>query len=84
LSKYFRKRSNAMLSSSKREMIEHYNRGLQLYKNMQFEDALASFKRALELEPSDGPTQLYISRCEELAKNPPPPDWDGVFIMTTK
>jgi hypothetical protein len=73
-----------MLSSSKREMIEHYNRGLQLYKKMMFKQALESFKRALELEPSDGPTKLYISRCVELAKNPPPPDWDGVFTMTTK
>ncbi len=73
-----------MLSNSKREMIDHYNRGLALYKKMQFKEALGCFKKALELEPTDGPTKLYIKRCIELGKNPPPPDWDGVFIMTTK
>ena len=73
-----------MLSSSKREMIDHYNRGLALYKKMQFKEALTCFNKALELEPTDGPTKLYISRCIELGQNPPPPDWDGVFTMTTK
>ena len=73
-----------MLSDSKREMIDHYNEGLALYKKMRFEEALNCFNRALEFEPSDGPTKLYISRCIELSKNPPPPDWDGVFTMTTK
>jgi len=73
-----------MLSSSKRKMIDYYNRGLTLYKKMQFKEALANFNKALEFEPTDGPTKLYISRCEELDKNPPPPDWDGVFTMTTK
>ena len=73
-----------MLSSSKREMLDHYNQGLALYKKMQFKEALSHFKKATELEPADGPTKLYISRCIELGKNPPPPDWDGVFSMTTK
>ena len=73
-----------MLSSSKREMLDHYNQGLTLYKKMQFKEALGHFKKALEFEPADGPTKLYITRCIELGKNPPPPDWNGVFTMTTK
>ena len=73
-----------MLSSSKRKMIDYYNRGLALYKKMQFKEALAYFNKALEFEPTDGPTKLYITRCIELGKNPPPPDWDGVFTMTSK
>ena len=51
---------------------------------MNFKEALKYFRKALEYEPSDGPTRLYIARCLELSKNPPPPDWDGVFTMTTK
>jgi tetratricopeptide (TPR) repeat protein len=73
-----------MISDSKRNMLSYYNKGLGLYKEMKFIEALKSFKKALEYEPEDGPTKLYISRCEELIKNPPPPDWDGVFTMTTK
>ena len=73
-----------MISETKRDMLELYNRGLELYKRMNFKEALKIFQKALEFEPSDGPTKLYISRCTELCKNPPRPDWDGVFTMTTK
>jgi hypothetical protein len=73
-----------MLSKNKKKMLEHYNEGLNLYKGMKFKEALQSFNKALEFEPQDGPTKLYIARCIELSKNPPPPEWDGVFTMTTK
>jgi hypothetical protein len=73
-----------MLSKNKKKMLEYYNEGLKLYKGMKFKEALQSFKKALELESQDGPTKLYIARCIELSKNPPPPEWDGVFTMTTK
>jgi hypothetical protein len=73
-----------MLSENKKQMLECYNNGLKLYKEMKFKDALKEFKKALKHDPEDGPTRLYIARCVELSKNPPPPDWDGVFTMTTK
>ena len=73
-----------MLMENKKKMLELYNQGLDLYKQMKFKEALVSFQKALEHEPEDGPTKLYISRCIELSRNPPPPDWDGVFTMTTK
>ncbi len=73
-----------MLTESKRKMLENYNEGLKLYKAMRFKEALSVFKKALECEPEDGPTRLYIARCVELSKNPPSSDWDGVFTMTTK
>ena len=28
--------------------------------------------------------QLYIDRIREYRKNPPPEDWDGVFVATSK
>ena len=73
-----------MVSEQKRQMLKHYNEGLNLYKAMKFKEALSIFQKALEYEPEDGPTKLYITRCKELIKNPPPPDWNGVFTMTTK
>ena len=73
-----------MISEDKKAMLQYYNEGLRLYKSMKFKEALNTFKKALQYEPEDGPTKLYISRCIELSKNPPPPDWDGVFTMTTK
>jgi tetratricopeptide (TPR) repeat protein len=73
-----------MVSEQKRQMLKHYNEGLSLYKTRKFKEALNVFEKALEYEPGDGPTKLYISRCKELIKNPPPLDWDGVYTMTTK
>ncbi|MFW5800269.1 MAG: tetratricopeptide repeat protein [Spirochaetota bacterium] len=65
-------------------MLEQYNKGLELYKQRKFEEAKKYFEKALEIKPGDGPSQLYIERCEEFIKNPPPKDWDGVFTFTTK
>jgi len=73
-----------MLSDNKKKMLEYYTKGLALYKEMKFTEAIKVFKKALEFEPEDSPTRLYIARCIDLKKNPPPPDWDRVFTMTTK
>lgn len=73
-----------MLSENKKKMLELYNHGLKLYKEMKFKEALETFKKGLELEPNDGPLRLYVARCVELSKSPPSSDWDGVFTMTTK
>jgi tetratricopeptide (TPR) repeat protein len=73
-----------MLSEQKRNLLEAYGKGLELYKQRDFETALKYFTEAKEIDPQDGPTNLYLSRCETFISNPPPADWDGVFTMTTK
>ena len=40
--------------------------------------ALQYFGAALEADPADGPSALYVERCEEYMINPPPADWDFV------
>ena len=39
---------------------------------------------ALKVVPEDGPSKVYYERCKYYIDNPPPEDWDGVFVMTTK
>lgn len=73
-----------MLSPEMKQVLEYYNAGLALYKKRQFAEAKAQFEKALSIKPDDGPSKLYVERCEHFIKNPPPPDWDGVFVMTTK
>ncbi len=73
-----------MLSENKRNLLRFYERGLELYKQRRFKEAIMSFEKALQYEPEDGPSMLYITRCGELIENPPPKDWDGVFTMTSK
>jgi tetratricopeptide (TPR) repeat protein len=73
-----------IVSDKMNSVLEYYNNGLALYKKRQFDMAISEFRKALEIHPDDGPSHLYIERCETFIKSPPPEDWDGVYTMTTK
>ncbi len=73
-----------MISEQKKEMLKYYENGLYAYKQRKWDEAIQSFKKALEIDPDDGPSTLYFKRSNEYKKNPPLDDWDGVFVMTTK
>lgn len=73
-----------MISKEKLEMLKFYNKGLELYRGRKFNEAKEQFKKCLELVPADGPSQIYIERCDIFIATPPPADWDGVFVMTSK
>ncbi|KAA6187834.1 hypothetical protein F2Q65_00920 [Thiohalocapsa marina] len=57
--------------------------GLQRYRRRAWEDAIASFCRALTLVPDDPACNLLIARCEQLQLADPddlPDDWDGTPV----
>jgi adenylate cyclase len=60
------------------ELLEHYNHGIDAFRRRDFELALQYFKAALEVNENDGPSALYIERCEDYITDPPPADWDFV------
>jgi adenylate cyclase len=65
-------------------LIEEFERALDLYKDARFAEALAAFQAIAARHPGDGPTALYIERCQEYIDEPPPPDWGGVYTMKSK
>jgi len=71
-------------NEKKIQLLESYNKGLEKYKERNFEEAIPFFQQVLSQLPNDGPSQLYADRCQLYIKEPPPDDWDGVFVMTTK
>ena len=73
-----------MISDTKREVLRLFEEGRNLYKARSFGDAMSRFAEALKLDQEDGPSKVYYARCKMYLDNPPPPEWDGVFIMTTK
>ena len=73
-----------MLDEKMTQVLELYNKGLALYKQRKFSEARVFFQDALGVLPEDGPSKLYLERCDHLIKEPPPADWDGVVTMTTK
>lgn len=66
------------------DQIAAWDKGMELYKQQLFEEAAAAFEDVLEINPNDGPAQVYIERCREMAGSPPGAGWDGVFVMTHK
>ena len=73
-----------MIDEATKKMLEFYNKGLELYRNKKFSESIKAFEKALEFKPEDGPSAMYIQRCKDYIKNPPPEKWDGVYVMTTK
>jgi len=65
------------------EATGHFQEGRKAYRAGDFARASKSFGEALRLNPSDKLSQTYIERCETLA-GAPPPDWLGVWTMTSK
>ncbi len=73
-----------MITKEKEEVLKYYNLGLTAYKQRKWDEAIRSFEMALGVDPDDGPSRVYLDRSKQYRETPPPDDWDGVFIMTTK
>ena len=73
-----------MITKEKEELLKFYNLGLAAYKQRKWDEAIQSFETALKIIPGDGPSELYLERARTFRENPPPEDWDGVYVMTSK
>jgi adenylate cyclase len=77
-------KNRSELSNDQLNIIDQYKQGLTLYRNKNWDAAMAAFERVLVINNSDGPSKTYINRCIHFKKNPVPATWDGVFEMITK
>lgn len=68
-----------------KEEIELFNKGVHLYRNGQFKEAIDVFEEIEKREDKCNlkTNHLYIERCEHYIQEPPI-DFDGVFTHTTK
>ena len=73
-----------MISENKKKVLGLFAEGRKFYKIMNFEKAKGFFAEALKVDENDGPSKVYYERCQHYIENPPPEDWDGVFVMKTK
>lgn len=73
-----------MITPEKQQVLDLFAQGRRAYKLMEFEDAKEYFRQALQVDPEDGPSKVYYVRCKHYIEEPPPEDWDGVFVMKTK
>ena len=66
------------------EVVGHFGEGREAYRNGDWTGAVRCFQTALELNPGDRLSQIYIDRCETLMAHPPEGEWRGVWVMTSK
>lgn len=72
------------LPEMQKALISQFSVGLIHYRSQRWDSAIAAFQQCLTILPEDSPSKVYIKRCEELKRNSPPEDWDGVYTFTAK
>ncbi len=72
------------LESGAEKWLARYNEARAYYGNRRFEESLKAFQDVLRMHPEDPLSKVYVNRCEQLIKEPPPSDWDGVTNLTSK
>jgi len=75
---------NDKVSETFLKMLDIYDKGIQYYKDQDFNEAIDCFEECLNIIPEDPPSVEYRSRCIEYKFNSPGPDWDGITVMTEK
>ena len=68
----------------RKEAVRQFHRGLELYKQQKWDEAMEVFSAVTAMDKGVKPANLYIERCMDLKESPPGPQWDGVFVMKTK
>ena len=61
-----------------------FNEARKLYRQRRWPEAQSAFQTILDRWSNDGPSILYMKRCQEYLADEPLPNWDGVFTMTHK
>ena len=60
-----------------------FEKGLELYRAQQWKEAYAQFQLNAK-KYNDYPSIIFMDRIKHFKKNPPPAEWDGVFVMKAK
>lgn len=74
----------SLLTDSLRIELDHYHAALELYFSGKWEAAHAEFKILCEKHPHTRLYHLYLQRTENYLETPPPDNWNGVYVHTSK
>lgn len=61
-----------------------FEAGLEAYRRQAWNEAETAFTDCLDLVPGDGASATFLERVAHLRAEPPPADWDGVWIFEKK
>ena len=72
------------LSEEQSRIREYFIKGIELYWDRKWKEAIKQFELAISVNGQDPPSKVFIERCKIYTDNPPGDDWQGEFVMTTK
>jgi adenylate cyclase len=64
--------------------LERYEQAVRDFRSRNFAEAIEGFTACVEMAPGDKLCEIYLARARRLADNPPPGDWVGTEIATSK
>lgn len=67
-----------------RDLLAQWNDAQAAFFRRAFDEAAQKYETILRKYPSDGPSQTFLKRALVYRQDPPPPDWDGVFVAKEK
>jgi class 3 adenylate cyclase len=62
----------------------NFEKGLEYYRQGEFQEAKTCFENVLTLSPADKTAELYLNRVSYLSEHGKPENWDGVWRFTEK
>lgn len=72
------------LHPSLAKLRDCFERGLNAYRQQNWQQAKNFFGECLQIQPHDRPAQIFRDRVLQFTNDPPPKDWDGVWRLTKK
>ncbi|NBW81405.1 adenylate/guanylate cyclase domain-containing protein [bacterium] len=61
-----------------------FEEGLTKYRSRDFRAAQVHFMDALKVTLQDGPSSIFLERCEYFLEHPVDEGWDGIWVMKSK
>ncbi len=65
-----------------KDRYKDFEKAIYLYEQAKFIEAREIFLMLSQV--GDASSKTYLDRCDLYIKNPPKPDWDGVWVMDSK
>jgi Adenylate cyclase, family 3 (some proteins contain HAMP domain) len=66
------------------DWLKRYAAAVASFRARRFAEAAGEFRTCLSSVPDDKLCSIYLERCERFVVQPPPPDWTGTEVATSK
>jgi adenylate cyclase len=72
------------VTGDRAELVRLFTIAREAYKMRDWGKARDCFQDVLHQWPTDGPSRVFLARCDEYLAEEPPADWEGVYVMKHK